>query len=259
MLDEEVLSDLYYAYQHRKRRIALSIAGKSAPKPRRGSIQDAWSPGHVLYRAVTSAKAYLQPDEGSFATGTVDKGSYYASLEKVEGWIRIKSSGSPSAMMYYQDAMQGWVKSVLEIVDKDPMAELVNIETAQGENVFDKPFVPRLDAGKGADLDDKSDEKHHASLCAKFSFKAKDAFERGKFLMAAELYTNAIEAAGTTKREKAIALGYRAGCYRRARKLDEALADCDDSLCLFPSHDEVLFRKGAIYLEKEYRRAQWVL
>ena len=148
--------------------------------------------------------------------------------------------------------MEGWVRDdVLEVVNQEPMSELENITTSQGDNVFDRPFVPRIH--EGLDEQEKVAEAppidRFPSICAKFCFKGKDAFERGKFLQAANLYTHAIEAA-TTKRDRAMALGYRAGCYRRARKLDEAIADCDASLAAFPCHDEVLFRKAACFLEK---------
>ena len=55
------------------------------PKPRHGSIQDAWLPGHVLYKAISSSKLYLQPDEGGYACGSIAKGSFYAALETIEG------------------------------------------------------------------------------------------------------------------------------------------------------------------------------
>lgn len=41
----------------------------------------------------------------------------------------------------------------------------------------------------------------------------------------------------------------RAGCLRRARKLDEAVADLDAALRLFPRYARALFRRAACLLE----------
>ena len=258
LLDNEVLNDLYYAYEHRKRRIALSIAGKSAPKPRRGSIEDAWSPGNILYRANQDAKAFIKPDEASFTSTLVKKGCYYAAIEvRDDGWIQIQAAGSDGAlmMMHYLGKTPAWVKAgVLDLADpsEKPMDDLEKLETEQGKGVFDQPFVPRIDAAsddsKAADKEEAEKARRFPTLCAKLSFKARDAYERGRFLPAAELYAHAIDEA-ESKHEKAAALGCRAACYRRARELDKALQDCNDSLALFPLHDEVIFRKAAVLLE----------
>jgi len=82
---------------------------------------------------------------------------------------------------------------------------------------------------------------------------AVETYARGAFLDAAALYGRALALlqAGFSedKRGKATALADRAGCLRRARKLDEAVADLDAALRLFPRYARALFRRATCLLE----------
>ena len=51
------------------------------------------------------------------------------------------------------------------------------------------------------------------------------------------------------KRGRAATLADRAGCLRRARQLDKAVADLDSALMLFPKYTRALFRRAACILE----------
>ena len=82
---------------------------------------------------------------------------------------------------------------------------------------------------------------------------ATDAYARGSFQDAATLFGRslALLQAGFSddKRGRAATLADRAGCLRRARQLDEAVADLDAALCLFPRYSRALFRRAACLLE----------
>ena len=43
------------------------------------------------------------------------------------------------------------------------------------------------------------------------------------------------------KRRRATVLADRAGCYRRDRKLELAVADLDNALCLFPRYAQAMY------------------
>lgn len=83
--------------------------------------------------------------------------------------------------------------------------------------------------------------------------RALDAYERGRFEDAAAGYAAALSCveagARDDKRGRATLLCNRAGCFRRARRLDDAVADCDRALQLFPRYARALFRKAACLLE----------
>ena len=117
--------------------------------------------------------------------------------------------------------------------------------------------------------------------------KAKDAYERGKFAEAAQLYTQALaeydgtdlnrggqggtsgaaaaaaaamgagdggtssvdSLGGDDKWGRAEALVARAGCLRRGRELGPAIADCDAALVVFPKYARALFRRALCLLE----------
>jgi tetratricopeptide (TPR) repeat protein len=82
---------------------------------------------------------------------------------------------------------------------------------------------------------------------------AVDAYARGGFQDSAALFTRALALlqAGFTddKRGRASLLADRAGCLRRARQLDAAVADLDAALRLFPRYSRALFRRAACLLE----------
>lgn len=87
----------------------------------------------------------------------------------------------------------------------------------------------------------------------KCSGAAVDTYSRGAFVDAAALFARslALLQAGFNddKRGKATALTDRAGCLRRARQLDDAVADLDAALRLFPRYSRALFRRAACLLE----------
>lgn len=90
--------------------------------------------------------------------------------------------------------------------------------------------------------------------------KAKDMYERGRFDEASSLYTDAVReysgagdagGAGDDKWGRAEALIARASCHRRARKLSEAIQDCDSALEIFPKYARALFRRSICLLESQ--------
>ena len=82
---------------------------------------------------------------------------------------------------------------------------------------------------------------------------AVEIYSRGSFQDAANLYGRALALlqAGLSddKLGKAITYADRSGCLRRDRKLDEAIADLDASLRLFPRFTRAIFRRAACLLE----------
>ena len=82
---------------------------------------------------------------------------------------------------------------------------------------------------------------------------AVEAYSRGAFQDASLLYGRALALLQTglseDKRGRATALADRAGCLRRARQLDAAVADLDAALRLFPRYARALFRRAACLLE----------
>lgn len=82
---------------------------------------------------------------------------------------------------------------------------------------------------------------------------AVEAYARGSFVDAAALYDRALALLklgfADDKRGRSAALADRAGCLRRARKLDDAVADLDAALRLFPRYTRALFRRAACLLE----------
>ena len=82
---------------------------------------------------------------------------------------------------------------------------------------------------------------------------AVDAYTRGAFDDAAVLYGKAIAQLqvhlSDDKRGRAVCLADRAGCLRRARKLDDAIVDLDAALRLFPRYSRAIYRRAACLLE----------
>jgi tetratricopeptide (TPR) repeat protein len=82
---------------------------------------------------------------------------------------------------------------------------------------------------------------------------AVETYARGSFDEAAILFAKSISIlqAGfpDDKRGRAATFADRAGCLRRARKLDEAVSDLDAALRLFPRYTRALFRRAACLLE----------
>ena len=89
--------------------------------------------------------------------------------------------------------------------------------------------------------------------------KAHDAYVRGAFKDAAALYIEAITSTAGVGPGNGLLRGDRwgratlhaaaASCYRRARQLPEAIAQCDASLALYPRYTRALFRRAACLLE----------
>lgn len=82
---------------------------------------------------------------------------------------------------------------------------------------------------------------------------AVETYSRGSFSDAAILYTRALSLLqigfSDDKRGRAAILTDRAGCLRRARRLDDAVMDLDGALRLFPRYSRALFRRAACLLE----------
>lgn len=92
---------------------------------------------------------------------------------------------------------------------------------------------------------------HHAAEQCREA--AVETYARGSFQDAANLYSRVIlllqQGLPEDKRGRATALADRAGCLRRARKLDEAVQDLDSALRLFPRYTRALFRRATCLLE----------
>lgn len=82
---------------------------------------------------------------------------------------------------------------------------------------------------------------------------AVETYARGAFDDAAALFARALTllqvGCGDDKRGRATLLADRAGCLRRARKLDDAVTDLETALRLFPRYTRALFRRAACLLE----------
>ena len=82
---------------------------------------------------------------------------------------------------------------------------------------------------------------------------AVESYGRGNFPEAAGLYRRSLSlvkaGCADDKRGRATALADRAGCLRRARRLDEAVLDLEEALRLFPRYARALFRRAACLLE----------
>lgn len=99
-------------------------------------------------------------------------------------------------------------------------------------------------------------EASHLLTCHNLSEKCRraalDAYARGAFRDATNLYTRALDALkGCMEDKKGRAMTYadKAGCHRRNREFDEAIADLDSALRLFPRYKRALFRRAACLLE----------
>ena len=89
--------------------------------------------------------------------------------------------------------------------------------------------------------------------------KAHDAYVRGAFKDASALYMEALNATAGVGPGNGLLRGDKwgratlhaaaASCYRRARQLPEAIAQCDASLALYPRYTRALFRRAACFLE----------
>lgn len=82
---------------------------------------------------------------------------------------------------------------------------------------------------------------------------AVDAYCRGSFDDAVALYARSLEiirlGCNDDKLGRATGLADRAGCHRRARRLDAAVEDLDAALRLFPRYSRALFRRAVCLLE----------
>lgn len=82
---------------------------------------------------------------------------------------------------------------------------------------------------------------------------AVDIYAKGSFMEAAQLFQRSISIlkAGCSDDKRGIAVAYcdRAGCLRRARKLEDAVLDLNVALSLFPRFTRALFRRAACLLE----------
>lgn len=91
---------------------------------------------------------------------------------------------------------------------------------------------------------------HGLKRAERLRIRGEDAYGYGDFENAALRYGEALAATpAEDKWGRALFLTARAACYRRARTLPRAIADCDAALALFPRYGRALFRRAACLLE----------
>jgi tetratricopeptide (TPR) repeat protein/cell division protein FtsN len=181
ILDVDMVHQLLYSSEHRKKKVRDAKAGKNAPAPARASLEGAFAPGRWLFRVTAPDGVVLRasPDDDAEASGTRAAGEFVRAVKIGVGgdWICLDvcedlSAGTArnySSRYYRADYARRelWVRRsaegaaadevLLEEVSADDTAVMglsaVGDELdADGEVVggmtgdfMDKPFVPRVE------------------------------------------------------------------------------------------------------------------
>lgn len=93
ILDVDMVQQLLYSSEHRKRKVREAKAGRNAPQPARASLEGAFAPGRWLFRvtpaAVDGVVLRTAPDDSAEAAGTRTAGEFLRAVKVGVGgeWI----------------------------------------------------------------------------------------------------------------------------------------------------------------------------
>lgn len=98
----------------------------------------------------------------------------------------------------------------------------------------------------------------------KFKEEGNEAFKKGNWVVAIDLYTKAVNNAENDSRDLSIYLKNRSAAYLKLNKFEEALEDCNKSLTIVPTDPKALFRRCQALeslerFEEAYRDAREVI
>ena len=96
ILDVDMVQQLLWSSEHRKKKVRDAKAGKNASAPPRASLEGAYAPGRWLFRVVAAAGVSLKvtPDDDGMEVGRREKGEYIRGV-KLGGdgeWLRLDAS-----------------------------------------------------------------------------------------------------------------------------------------------------------------------
>ena len=101
----EILQQLVWAARSRKKRVARSMAGGSATKPSRYSLEGCYVPGRFLFRVVAQEglKLYSEPSIASLELSNPSQGGN-GPIEFLSYVVAVEVAGADVVVVFFSDA-----------------------------------------------------------------------------------------------------------------------------------------------------------